>query len=171
MPTGDYDVKEWKNVIDVNLNGTFYSMKFALAQMAKQSTGGSVVNLSSTAGFRGMANLGPYTASKWAVRGMTQMAAAEYAQMNIRVNAIAPTTCETPMVANVIAGAADPALMAEMSTAMNAQPGLVQPSDVAASAAFLLSEEARYITGHTLSVDAGALSRMPNARDNAVVQP
>ena len=170
-PTGECEIDDWHKVIDVNLNGTFYCMKYALAQMAKQSTGGSIVTLSSTAGFRGMCNLGPYTASKWAIRGLVKMAAAEYAQAKVRVNAIAPTTCETPMVQNLIAGADDPALMEELSTAMNAQPGMVQPSDVAAAASFLLSDEARYITGHTLPVDAGTLSRMPNARDGSVVQP
>lgn len=170
-PIGDYDIEQWQKVMDVNLNGTFYSMKFALAQMAKQSTGGSIVTLSSTAGFRGMCNLGPYTAAKWAIRGLTQMAASEYAQANIRVNAIAPTSTETPMVADFIAGAADPESVKDNITSMNALPGMVQPSDVAACAAFLLSEEARFITGHTLPVDAGAISRMPSAREKMGVQP
>lgn len=171
VPTAEYDIEQWQKVVDVNLNGTFYSLKYALAQMVKQQTGGSVVTLSSTAGFRGMVGLGPYTASKWAVRGMTQTAAAEYAQMNIRVNGIAPTTTETPMVANHIASAADPAEMEKLTTSMNAQPGMVQPEDIAASAAFLLSEEARFITGTMLPVDAGTLTRMPNAPDTRAVQP
>lgn len=170
-PLGECEIDEWRRVIDVNLNGTFYCLKYALAQIATQSTGGGFVALSSTAGFRGMCNLGPYTATKWAVRGLVQMAAAEYAQKNIRVNAIAPTTCDTPMVRDLIASAYDPALTEEMCTAANAQPGMVQPEDVAAAAAFLLSDDARFITGHTLPVDAGTLSRMPNARDGTAVQP
>ena len=170
VPTGHYDIEEWQKVLNVNLNGVFYSMKFGLTQMAKQSTGGSIVNLSSIAGHRGIVNLGPYTASKWAVRGMTQTAATEYGYMNIRVNAIAPTGCETPMVKGFIAAADDPDYITEQTTSMNAQPGFVQPSDVADAAAFLLSDEARYITGHTLPVDAGALSRIPNARDNQTVK-
>lgn len=96
------------------------------------------------------------------------MAAAEYAQKNIRVNAIAPTTCDTPMVRDLMRSMA---LTEEMCTAANAQPGMVQPEDVAAAAAFLLSDDARFITGHTLPVDAGTLSRMPNARDGTAGQP
>lgn len=165
VPMGDYDIEEWQKVLNVNLNGLFYSMKFGLTQMAKQSTGGSIVNISSIAGYRGIMNLSPYTASKWAVRGMTQSAATEYGYMNIRVNAIAPTGCETPMVKGFIDGADDPVYMADQLTSQNAQPGFPQPSDVADVTAFLLSDEARYITGHTLNVDAGSLSRIPNARD------
>ena len=91
--------------------------------------------------------------------------------MNIRVNGIAPTTTETPMVTNQIANAAGPAEMKKLSTSMNAQPGMVQPDDVAASAAFLLSEEARFVTGTMLPVDAGTLTRMPNGPDTMAVQP
>lgn len=168
MPLGDYDIDEWKRVIDVNLNGVFYTLKYALAQMAKQDTGGSIVALSSTAGFRGINTLGPYTASKWAIRGLVEMAAVEYAQKKIRVNAIAPTSCETPMVQQFVAAA--PPEVASAVTSMNALPGFVQPVDVANAAFFLLSEEARYITGHTLPVDAGALCRIANAPDIAAVK-
>lgn len=156
----DYDVDEWKRIIDINLNGTFYGLKFGLAKMVKQGTGGSIVNLSSTAGFRGFLNLGPYTASKYAVRGMTQAAAMEFADKKIRVNAIAPTACETPMVRAFIDSSDDPEAMEGLVTSMNAIPGFPQPSDVAAACAFLLSEDARFITGHTLPVDAGCLSKI-----------
>lgn len=165
LPIGDYDLEEWHRVMNINMNGTFYGMRYGLAQMALQETGGSMVNMSSVAGFRGLPNLAPYTASKSAVRGLTQMAAVEYSNKKIRVNAIAPTACETPMVAAFIAGAKDPEMAQHKVTDMNALPGFVQPSDVAAAAAFLLSEDARFITGHTLPVDAGALSRMANRRE------
>jgi NAD(P)-dependent dehydrogenase (short-subunit alcohol dehydrogenase family) len=170
MHLADYDLDEWKRVIDVNLSGAFYTLKYALAQMIKQETGGSIVSLSSTAAFRGLNNLGPYTASKWAIRGLTEMAAVEYAQKNIRVNAIAPTSCETPMVKTFIAHSADSEGMKDAVTANYALPGFVQPMDVANAAAFLLSDEARYITGHTLPVDAGSLCRMANARDHTNVK-
>ena len=168
LPLGDYDLDEWKRVLDVNLNGVFYTLKYALAQMAKQETGGSIISLCSTAGFRGISTLGPYTASKWAIRGLIEVAAVEYAQKNIRVNAIAPTSCETQMVKDFMASL--PASMADKITAMNALPGYVQPEDVANAAAFLLSDEARYITGHALPVDAGALCRLANASDETAVK-
>lgn len=167
-PLHDCGVDEWKGVLDVNLNGVFYTLKYALSQMAKQETGGSIVCLSSTAGFRGINNLGPYTASKWAIRGSVEMAAVEYAQKKIRVNAVAPTSCETQMMKAFQASL--PPELKDSITAMNAQPGFVQPEDVANAAAFLLSDEARFITGHTLPVDAGALSRLANAPDGSAVK-
>lgn len=168
LPLGEYKLNEWQRVIDVNLNGVFYTLKYALAQMTKQETGGSIVALSSTAGFRGINNLGPYTASKWAIRGMVEMAAVEYAQKKIRVNAVAPTSCETQMV-KMFAASLPPEMRGSI-TVMNAQPGFVQPEDVANAVTFLLSDEAHYITGHTLPVDAGALSRLANAPDEFAVK-
>lgn len=169
-PLGEYDLEQWKNTIDVNLNGAFYTLKYALAQMATQDSGGSIVSLSSTAGFRGITNLAPYTASKFAIRGLTEMAAVEYGGRGIRVNAVAPTGCETTMVKNWVASSPDPEAMAHVVTDMNALPGFVQPSDVGNAVAFLLSGEARYITGHTLPVDAGALCRVANAQESNSVK-
>jgi meso-butanediol dehydrogenase/(S,S)-butanediol dehydrogenase/diacetyl reductase len=165
VPIGEIEEDEWKRILDVNLNGTFYGMKFGLAQMAKQPEGGNIVNMCSTAAFRGVVNLAPYVASKFAVRGLTKAAAVEYGFKNIRVNAIAPTGTETPMVMGFIENSPDPDLMMEAMTGFNAMPGFPQPSDVASAAAFLLSEDSRYITGHTLPVDAGALSRVANQRE------
>mmetsp|Transcript_14594 Transcript_14594/g.25714 ORF Transcript_14594/g.25714 Transcript_14594/m.25714 type:complete len:276 (+) Transcript_14594:70-897(+) len=163
-PFGDYDLDEWKRVLDVNLNGTFYGLKYGLTQMAKQGNG-SIVNMSSTAGFRGICNLGPYTASKFAARGLTQAAAVEYGGKNIRVNSVAPAACETEMVNSFIGSSPNPDAMRDLITANYAMDGFVQPGDVAAAVAFLLSNDARFITGHTIPVDAGALSRIANQRE------
>mmetsp|Transcript_23257 Transcript_23257/g.54921 ORF Transcript_23257/g.54921 Transcript_23257/m.54921 type:complete len:274 (+) Transcript_23257:37-858(+) len=159
----DYDVEEWRRVIDINLNGVFYGLKYGLKQMVQQETGGSIVNMSSTAGFRGLINLGPYTAAKFAIRGITRAAAVEYGSKKIRVNALAPTACETPMVKTFIEQSPDPALTHSTLTGYHAIPALPQATDVADACSFLLSDQARYITGHTLAVDAGALSRVANA--------
>lgn len=166
VPIGDCDVEEWKRTLDINLNGTFYGLKYGLSQMIKQDTGGNVVNMSSPAGFRGIRNLGAYTASKFAIRGMTASAAVEYANRKIRVNAIAPTGCETPLVQEYIETSPNPDFTLENVTAMNAIPAMPKGSDVAAACAFLLSDEARFVTGHTLPVDAGSLSRMANSLEN-----
>jgi meso-butanediol dehydrogenase/(S,S)-butanediol dehydrogenase/diacetyl reductase len=166
VPIGDYDEAEWKRILDVNLHGTFFGMKYGLAQMAQQPEGGNIVNMCSTAAFRGFVNLAPYIASKFAVRGLTQAAAVEYGFKKIRVNAIAPTATETLMVKGFIENSPDPDLFSvAIMTAMNAVPGFPQPSDVADAAAFLLSEEARYVTGHTLPVDAGMLCRGANQNE------
>lgn len=167
-PIGDVDEEEWKRILDVNLNGTFYGMKYGLAQMAQQESGGNIVNMSSTAGFRGFVNLSPYIASKFAIRGITQAAAVEYGYKNIRVNAIAPTSTETPMVKAFIENIPG---AGEMMTGLHAMPGFPQPSGVADVASFLLdNDKSRYITGHTLPVDAGALCRVANQKETHNVQ-
>jgi len=158
-PIGDYDLENWKNCTDVNLNGTFYFLKFALAQMSQQPAGGAVVNMSSISGYRGLTHLAPYVASKFAIRGLTQAAAVEYASKNIRVNCVAPTFVAVEKMAEL------PDEVQEQLSATNALPGVVQPSDVGGAVSFLLSDDARFITGHCLPVDAGALSRVANARE------
>lgn len=170
LPLHEYPLEDWKRVMGINMDGLFYVLKFSLAQMVKQRDGGSIVNMSSTTGFRGVANNGPYTASKWAVRGLTHMAAVEYGQANIRVNAIAPATVETPMLKQYIAESKNPIKMKEIIKSPNAVPGLAQPEDVAHTVAFLLSDKARFITGHTLPVDSGALSRIANSPERQVVK-
>ncbi len=164
----DYDIEEWKRVLDINLNGVFYGLKFGLAQMMSQipnldpgdDPNFAIVNISSTAGSRGTAQIGPYTASKWAVNGMTQAAAVEYAPHRIRVNAIAPTSTETVLINNFIASSPDPIATQKQVTAMNALPGLQKPDDVAGPCSFLLSRDAKFITGHILPVDGGALAKL-----------
>lgn len=162
-PIGEYDLNDWGNVIDVNLSGTFYCLKFALAQMSQQESGGAIVNMSSIAGYRGKTNLAPYVASKFAIRGLTQAAAVEYATKNIRVNCVAPTFVEVEKMTNYIEASEDPESVRAMFNVSNALAGTVMPSDVGAAVSFLLSDEARFITGHCLPVDAGALSRIANA--------
>lgn len=169
-PIGEQSIDEWKRVMSINLDGVFYGMKFALSQMIKQPTGGNIVNIGSMNGFRGLVNMGAYVPSKWAMRGLTAMAAVEYSQKNIRVNSVAPTTTQSALVDEWIANQPDPALAVDQATSMNAQPGMVQPEDIANATAFLLSDEARYITGVTLPVDAGALARMPSAKEQNAVR-
>lgn len=169
-PIGEQNIDNWKRVMSINLDGVFYGMKYALNQMVKQETGGNIVNIGSMNGFRGLINMGAYVPSKWAIRGLTQMAAVEYSQKNIRINSVAPSTTQTKIVDEWIASQPDPELAVEQATSMHAQPGMVQPVDIANATAFLLSDEARFITGTTLPVDAGALSRMPNTREGNAVK-
>merc|ERR1712061_170274 len=96
MAAHEYTIGQYRRDIDANQTGTFCCMKYALTQMLKQNSGGSIVNMGSIAGSKGVFDM-PYAASKWAVRGMTEAAAAEYADRNIRVNSIASTVVETPM--------------------------------------------------------------------------
>lgn len=170
VPLGSYSLDEWKRVTSVNLDGAFHVLKYGLEQMVQQPSGGAVVNMCSVGGMRGLPNMAPYVASKWALRGLTEMAALEYAEKNIRVNAIAPAAVNTPMIKSMIQGSPDPAMMEGLFTAGNALKGLVQPSDVADAAYWLLSDQSRYVTGTTMAVDGGCLARIANARANDVLK-
>lgn len=147
-------VDNWNRVRSVNGDGVFFVLKYTIAAMLKTG-GGSIVNTSSTAGLTAQLNISNYTFAKAGVIGLTRSAAIEYAKDNIRINAIAPTVVWTPMVENFANQAPDPAAMREMMSQYNPMPGLVQPDDVAAAVAFLASDDARWITGHTLPIDGG----------------
>jgi NAD(P)-dependent dehydrogenase (short-subunit alcohol dehydrogenase family) len=124
--------------------------------MVRQGTGGVIINLSSIAGLRGVRNRAHYGATKAAVVNLTQVAALELAVHKIRVNAIAPGFIETPMTAHYLT-ATDPdtKLIVEKSLSNIPLGRWGQPPDIAAAALYLASDEASYVTGTTLVVDAG----------------
>ncbi len=147
-------VENWKRVTRINGDGVYYVLKYGISAMLKTG-GGAIVNTSSTNGLIGIPNIPPYTFTKWGVVGITKSAAIEYAKDGIRVNAVAPTVVRTPLVEQFIKDAADPAQMAAIMENFNPLPGMPEPSDVAAAVAFLLSDEARFITGHVIPIDGG----------------
>ena len=147
-------VENWKRVARINGDGVFYVLKYGIAAMLKTG-GGAIVNTSSTNGLIGIPNIPPYTFTKWGVIGITKSAAIEYAKDGIRVNAVAPTVVRTPLVEQFIKDAADPAQMAAVMENFNPMPGMPEPQDVAAAVTFLLSDEARFITGHVIPIDGG----------------
>lgn len=134
---------EWQRAIDVNLTGVFLGMHAVLPSM-KQANGGAIVNISSTAGLQGYANLGAYVASKWGVRGLTKTAAIELGQWGIRVNSIHPGPIRTPMTAGL-----DLALVATQPI-----PRIGEPEEVTAMLLFIL-QDATYSTGHEFVIDGG----------------
>ena len=150
----EMDVANWERVRAVNGDGIFYVMKYAIEAMLRTG-GGSIVNTSSTAGLTGQVNISPYTFAKAGIVGLTRSAAVEYAAQGIRVNAVAPTVVWTPLVENFANSAPDPAAMREAMQHYNPVPGMPTAADVAAAVAFLASDEARWITGHTLPIDGG----------------
>ncbi|BBY50703.1 3-alpha-hydroxysteroid dehydrogenase [Mycolicibacterium arabiense] len=145
-----YEVAEWRAILDVNLTGTFLGIRAGVTAMAA-SGGGSIVNVSSVEGFRGSPGLHGYTATKFAVRGLSKSAALELAPQNIRVNSIHPGFIRTPMTA----GIPEDFLSIPMGRGAD-------PAEVSAMVLFLASDESSYCTGSEFVVDGGLLSGVPH---------
>ncbi|MBL7497397.1 mycofactocin-coupled SDR family oxidoreductase [Frankia sp. CNm7] len=163
----EMDDQTWRDVIDVNLTGVFNTLRAVLPGMIEQGFG-RIVATASLAGRSGFPYLGHYSAAKWGVIGLVKTVALEVATMGITVNAVLPTSVDTPMITSpeilrqMIPGVEDPGRehAAAAFGGMNAIPvPWVEPADVSGAMAFLCSDDARYITGETLTVTAGAIAR------------
>jgi len=161
-PAWQISAAEWQRTIDVNLTGVWHTVRAGVPHIG--SDGGSVVIISSTNGLRGTAGTAHYTASKHAVVGLARTLANELGPRSIRVNTVHPGAVATPMVRNpstykrLRPDLDNPteADAAEVLTARNLLPvPWVEPVDVANAVVFLASDQARYITGSQLVVDAG----------------
>ncbi len=152
----EYDVNIFKKVIDINLMGVYYGMRYVIPVMQKQKFG-RIVNVASVGGIRGVLNQVPYVASKHAVSGMTKNAALEYGSDGILTNAIAPGAILTPMVAEAFkqVDPEDPKAAEAEYAKRNPTKRLGQPHEVAKVVAFLLSEENGYVSGQTIAIDGG----------------
>ncbi|OBI60159.1 mycofactocin-coupled SDR family oxidoreductase [Mycobacterium sp. E796] len=164
MASGD---DGWRDVIDVNLTGVYNTIKVAISPMVKQGSGGSIVLISSAAGLAGVgspdAGSVGYAAAKHGVVGLMRVYANLLAGQNIRVNSIHPTGVETPMINNEFTREwlAKMASQTDQPRSLgNALPvEVLQAEDIANAVAWLVSDQARYITGVTLPVDAGFLNK------------
>jgi SDR family mycofactocin-dependent oxidoreductase len=157
----------WRDVIDVNLTGVYHTVKVAIPTMIEQGTGGSIVLISSAAGLAGIASADAgsigYAAAKHGVVGLMRVYANLLAKHSIRVNSIHPSGVDTPMINNEFTRQWLAQLVAEsdsppdMGNALPVQ--VLQSDDIANAVAWLVSDQARYITGVTLPVDAGFLNK------------
>lgn len=147
-PTGEYPVDGWRRVIDINLSGVFYGMRYQIPAMLARG-GGAIVNVGSILGAVGTANSPAYVAAKHGVRGLTNAAAIEYATRNIRINSVGPGYIETPLLASL-----DEATM-QMLVNLHPMKRLGTSEEVAALIVFLASDEAAFITGSYHLVDGG----------------
>lgn len=150
-PTHQLALEDWQQVLDVNLTGVFIGSKAALAYFIKEDKPGVILTISSVHEQIPWPTFAHYTASKFGVKGFTQAIAMEYASRNIRVNSIGPGAIETPINAEKFE---DDQQRAETEQ-MIPMKRIGDPKEVAAAAAWLLSNEASYVTGVTLFVDGG----------------
>jgi NAD(P)-dependent dehydrogenase (short-subunit alcohol dehydrogenase family) len=148
---GDSDPAKFQAMLQTNVMGVYLCMKYEIQQMLKNG-GGSIVNLASIAGLNGIPYAGPYAATKHAVVGLTKSGALDYATQNIRINAVAPGAIKTDIIAGSIAqGQYDEATI----SAMHPMARMGNPEEIAHGIAWLLSDEASFVTGHILNIDGG----------------
>ena len=156
----------WDDVVDINLTGVWKTVKATGPSMVERGQGGSIILTSSIAGLIAFPLLAHYTAAKHGVTGLMRALAVELAPHHIRVNSVHPTTVDTPMVANeaiwgLFLGGVPGATReqaAEGMKALNAMPvPWVESVDISNAVLYLASDEARYVTGTTTVIDAGAM--------------
>ncbi len=144
-------LEDWNLTVGVNQSGVFYGMKVALGHMAEQGFG-NIVNVASMAGIRGNITGMAYTASKFAVVGMTKSAALEYGSKNIRINCICPGFTDTNLFNNSVIGIPVVVEKLKRSTAMKR---VAEPKEMAEAIIWLASDKASYVTGHALEINGG----------------
>jgi len=154
----EMDLANWEKVRRINGDGVFYVLRYGIDAMLR-SGGGAIVNTSSTAGLTAQDNISPYTFTKVGIVGLTRSAAVEYAARGVRVNAVAPTVVMTPLVEHFIANAPDPEQMRRQMESFNPKPGIPTADDVAGVVLFLASDDAAWVTGHTIPIDGGYVAR------------
>ncbi|KAG1745699.1 hypothetical protein EDB19DRAFT_1906206 [Suillus lakei] len=159
-------VESWDHTLSVNGRGPYLCYKYAAMQMIEQGRGGRIIGASSVAGKMGYPYCSSYAASKFAIRGLTQVAALELGQYGITVNAYAPGTIQTPMTEGTLdesgnldlAGNVVDPVLSKLLASINENVPIKhrgQPEDIASIVSYLSSKEAHFITGQCISIDGG----------------
>jgi NAD(P)-dependent dehydrogenase (short-subunit alcohol dehydrogenase family) len=149
-PIGEVDLEDWDRVVDINLNGVAYGMRYQIPEILKAGASeGAIVNMASIHGTVAVNGNAAYTATKHAVVGLTKNAASEYGAQGLRINAIGPGYIETPLLKTAAK---------EVLNGLEAKHPLGrlgQPEEIANVATFLLSDKASFMTGSYVLVDGG----------------
>jgi NAD(P)-dependent dehydrogenase (short-subunit alcohol dehydrogenase family) len=146
--------EDWDRVMAVNVKGVFLGCKYAIPAMIQRG-GGVIINTSSAAGIVGLKGLAAYTASKGAVLQMTRNIALDYAEHNIRANALCPGVTASPMTLGVIEAHPDPEAMRQRMDHGRPLGRMAEPEEMARAALFLASNDSSFMTGAPLIVDGG----------------
>ncbi|RFA06642.1 3-alpha-hydroxysteroid dehydrogenase [Subtercola boreus] len=147
---GDYSEDDWSKVIAIDLTGPFLGITAAMAEL-KKSAPSSIINISSTAGLQGSAELHGYTAAKWGVRGLTKSVALEVGHANVRANSIHPGVIHTPMIDDMDVSSLGGGALGRGAT----------PDEVSGVVVFLASDESSFCTGAEFVVDGGITAGTP----------
>jgi SDR family mycofactocin-dependent oxidoreductase len=157
--TWDITEEWWDIMLDVNLKGCWLAVKYTVPHMLARNKGGRILMTSSVAGLRGEPGMAHYCAAKWGVVGLAKALAQELSPYNITVNTLHPTAVNTAIIAGMAQAAnmTTEDLVDFIHTGHALPVRLIEAADVASAALWLASDEARFVTGHTLKVDAGRM--------------
>jgi NAD(P)-dependent dehydrogenase (short-subunit alcohol dehydrogenase family) len=150
----DLDNAMWQRCMTINVDGPMYAMRRAVPLMLEQG-GGSIINVASAAALGGGSAGAAYTASKYALVGLTMSTAYQYARQGLRCNALAVGGVSTNIMDSVSGMAVDQAALARLQPYHASSPGMLDPEDVANLALFLASDESRHLNGAVIPIDMG----------------
>lgn len=157
LPIHEADMAVFDRVLNVDLRSVMLCMKYEIRQLLAQGSAGSIVNIGSVSSFRPQPNNAAYVAAKHGVIGLTKTGSLEYAGRNIRVNAVLPGAIDTP----ILRGALETTgfTEADFAPALSLFGRFGRPEEVAEASAWLCSDASSYVTGHSLAVEGGYLTR------------
>jgi glucose 1-dehydrogenase len=157
LPIAEADMDVWDRVIRIDLRSVMLCMKYEIRQFLAQGSPGAIVNVGSVSAFRPQPANSAYVAAKHGVIGLTKTGSLEYAGQGIRVNAVLPGAIDTPMLRGALetTGFAE----ADFAPALSLFGRFGRPEEVGEASAWLCSDAASYVTGHSLAVEAGYLTR------------